>query len=64
MFVACDMDYSYGYIKAEHFLNNTEHNDLPSIELTKDKNWYDTYKNNIETIWNRGKPYNSNKSAD
>ena len=61
MFVACDMNYSYGYIKAEHFLNNTEHDKLPNIELTNDKDWYGTYKNNIENIWNRGKPYNWEK---
>ena len=58
MFMAYDINKTYGYIKAEHFLNNRDNTELPNIELTSDKDWYDKYKVNIEEIWKKSKPYN------
>ena len=57
MFMAYDMDKDYGYIKAEHFLNERDNSELPSIELTPDKDWYNNYKSHIEDLWKKGKPY-------
>ena len=55
MFIAMDMDEEYGLIKAEHFFNNHNSDNLPNIELTQsDSEWYEVYKNQLETIWGRG----------
>ena len=57
MFVAYDMEKPYGYIKAEHHFNGTELQNLPNIELTPDKDWYESYREQIETLWERGRDY-------
>jgi len=58
MFIASDMDKRYGYIKAEHFFNNAAETDLPNIELSPDKDWYNAYYEQIEAIWNKAESYN------
>lgn len=61
MFVSTDMDRTYGYIKAEHFFNDRRKNknsEFPNIELTPDDDdWYNIYRNQIEVIWDRAKPW-------
>ena len=62
MFVAMDMGEAYGLINAEHFFNNHNSDTLPNIELTPDNGeWYEIYRNQIETIWERGEPWNLKK---
>ncbi|MCL2098815.1 MAG: helix-turn-helix domain-containing protein [Oscillospiraceae bacterium] len=61
IFVATDINESYGYIKAEHYFNNRQPDkspDFPCIELEpRNTEWYNIYKNQIKVIWERGKDW-------
>ena len=58
-FVATDIDKPYGYIRARHYFNCAGgKGNSPTIELTPDNDkWYEVYRLQIETVWNRGKSW-------
>ena len=61
VFTAYDMDKPYGYIKVEYLSNSSSNEILLNIELTlANEDWYKKYKEQIEILWNRGKPWTSN----
>lgn len=53
LFVASDIETDQGYIKIQHMMNNTGSSKVPYIELKPSNKWYNNYKEQINTIWNR-----------
>jgi sugar-specific transcriptional regulator TrmB len=57
-FIAKDIDDSNGAIMAVHLLSNGEI--FPCITATEKKGeWYELYKSQIKSIWEKGVPYKS-----
>ena len=55
VFAATDMDTDSGYIRAHHLFNKADNTKTITIELDKtNKEWFDIYKGQIDTIWAQG----------